>query len=172
MSFLQTFALCLLAAIAIACFGSDPKATEMNNDRDDQPLKLSDAINSHCPRSGKPVVASSLTTYRGYTVGFCNQHCRDDFARDIEAAVTDRAFFDETIAKINHVDRPLKLADAINKLCPRSGKPVVANSLTKYRGYTVGFCNSHCRDDFARDIDAAVKDRAVFDAAISKRNSQ
>lgn len=62
-------------------------------------LKLNEAINEVCPRSGKPVVANSLTSYRGYTVGFCNQHCRDDFASDIEGSSGDREFFDKIIEK-------------------------------------------------------------------------
>lgn len=39
--------------------------------------------------------------------------------------------------------------DAINKYGPRSGKPVQSDSLTRYRGVVVGFCNPGCRDDFA-----------------------
>ena len=62
-------------------------------------LTLEDCINETCPRSGKPVVASSLATYRGFTVGFCNQHCRDDFAANVEERPRDRAFFDEILAQ-------------------------------------------------------------------------
>lgn len=62
-------------------------------------LELDDAINKRCPRSGKPVVADSLTTYRGVTVGFCNQHCRDDFAANVEERPADREFFDDILAK-------------------------------------------------------------------------
>ena len=62
----------------------------------------------------------------------------------------------------------LRLEDSINPACPRSGKPVVADSLTEYRGYTVGFCNQHCRDDFAGNVDQRPHDRSAFDAAISK----
>jgi hypothetical protein len=52
-------------------------------------LRMEDAVNSHCPWSGKPVSPESLTIYRGVTVGFCNPGCRDKF----EAAVSlfDRA---------------------------------------------------------------------------------
>ena len=35
----------------------------------------------------------------------------------------------------------LKLEDAINTVCPWSGKPISADSLTRYRGAVVGFCN-------------------------------
>jgi hypothetical protein len=69
------------------------------NESDDNALKLSDAINEKCPRSGKPVVANSLTSYRGFTVGFCNQHCRDDFANDMENCEMERKFFDAIIDK-------------------------------------------------------------------------
>ncbi|MEP3073498.1 glutathione S-transferase [Maricaulis sp.] len=36
----------------------------------------------------------------------------------------------------------------LNETCPWSGKPVAADSLTDYRGHTVGFCNPGCRDKF------------------------
>ena len=62
-------------------------------------LELANAINALCPRSGKPVVATSLTTYRGYTVGFCNEGCRDDFAANIADRPDDRRFFDLAIAE-------------------------------------------------------------------------
>ncbi len=42
----------------------------------------------------------------------------------------------------------LDLADCINTVCPWSGKPVAADSLTLYRGSVVGFCNPGCRDKF------------------------
>ena len=42
--------------------------------------KLEDCVNTHCPWSGKPVKADSLTRYRGKVVGFCNPACRDRFA--------------------------------------------------------------------------------------------
>ncbi|MEO0329328.1 MAG: glutathione S-transferase [Pseudomonadota bacterium] len=60
------------------------------------------------------------------------------------------------------VDRveELSLNDAINQKCPWSGKPVSADSLTLYKGNTVGFCNPGCRDKFEKAVD-------MFDAAIS-----
>jgi hypothetical protein len=42
----------------------------------------------------------------------------------------------------------LKLDDCVNDACPWSGKPVSADSLTRYRGRVVGFCNPGCRDKF------------------------
>ena len=47
----------------------------------------------------------------------------------------------------------LNIADCINETCPWSGKPVRADSLTKYNGRVVGFCNPGCRDKF----DAAIQ---------------
>lgn len=54
----------------------------------------------------------------------------------------------------------------INQTCPRSGKPVSNDSLTIYRGHTVGFCNTHCRDDFAANVNDRPDDRSVFDKLI------
>lgn len=53
----------------------------------------------------------------------------------------------------------LRIEDAVNETCPWSGKPIAADSLTRYRGRVVGFCNPGCRDEFA-------KATAAFDAAI------
>jgi YHS domain-containing protein len=53
----------------------------------------------------------------------------------------------------------LNLEDCINTVCPWSGKPVSADSLTRYRGKVVGFCNTCCRDKFEAATNA-------FDAKI------
>ena len=53
-------------------------------------LNLSDCVNTHCPWSGDPVSADSLTFYQGQVVGFCNTGCRDKFeaaTRAFEAAI-------------------------------------------------------------------------------------
>jgi YHS domain-containing protein len=50
----------------------------------------------------------------------------------------------------------------VNDVCPWSGKPVSADSLTLYKGKVVGFCNTGCRDKF----EAAA---GAFDAAIEGR---
>ena len=60
------------------------------------------------------------------------------------------------------------MSKAINKYCPRSGEPVVDDSLTEYRGHTVGFCNPGCRDDFASDGSRSEKDRQYFDVVIKE----
>ncbi len=57
-------------------------------------------------------------------------------------------------------DRSQDIAEAVNETCPWSEKPVSADSLTTYRGVTVGFCNPGCRDKFDRAV-------GMFDAAIS-----
>ena len=52
------------------------------------------------------------------------------------------------------------LADCVNDVCPWSGKPVSADSLTLYRGQVVGFCNPGCRDKFeaaTRSFDGAIE---------------
>lgn len=46
----------------------------------------------------------------------------------------------------------LRLEDCINETCPWSGKPVQADSLTRYRGRVVGFCNPGCRDKFEQAV--------------------
>ena len=54
----------------------------------------------------------------------------------------------------------LRLEDCVNELCPWSGDPVSADSLTLYQGKVVGFCNPGCRDKFdtaARAFDVALE---------------
>jgi YHS domain-containing protein len=54
----------------------------------------------------------------------------------------------------------LDLEDCVNDICPWSGKPVSADSLTTYRGQVVGFCNPGCRDKFesaARAFDTVIE---------------
>lgn len=53
----------------------------------------------------------------------------------------------------------LRLDDCVNDVCPWSGKPVQEDSLMRYRGKVVGFCNTGCRDKF----EVAVK---AFDDAV------
>ncbi|MGD1908508.1 MAG: YHS domain-containing protein [Leptolyngbyaceae cyanobacterium] len=60
---------------------------------------------------------------------------------------------------------------SINKFCPRSGEPVQADSLTQYRGHTVGFCNPGCSHDFAANPEACPSDRAYFDTLIKENTS-
>ena len=54
----------------------------------------------------------------------------------------------------------LRLEDCINDRCPWSGEPVSADSLTRYKGKVVGFCNTGCRDKFevaTRAFDGALE---------------
>jgi YHS domain-containing protein len=53
----------------------------------------------------------------------------------------------------------LELEDAVNTTCPWSGKPIASDSLTRYKGKVVGFCNPGCRDKFE-------KAAAMFDGLI------
>jgi len=53
------------------------------NTTEDAELKLQDCVNQVCPWSGKPVDATSLATYRGRVIGFCNPGCRDKFVAAI-----------------------------------------------------------------------------------------
>ena len=46
----------------------------------------------------------------------------------------------------------LKIEDAVNETCPWSGKPIAADSLTRYNGAVVGFCNPGCRDKFEQAV--------------------
>ncbi len=57
----------------------------------------------------------------------------------------------------------LRLEDCVNDTCPWSGKPVSDDSLTRYRGQVVGFCNTGCRDKFEAAIGA-------FDNAIKAKD--
>jgi hypothetical protein len=54
----------------------------------------------------------------------------------------------------------LHLEDCVNTHCPWSGNPVSGDSLTRYRGKVVGFCNPGCSDKFekaASDFDAVIE---------------
>jgi hypothetical protein len=56
----------------------------------------------------------------------------------------------------------LRLEDCVNDACPWSGKPVSADSLTRYKGEVVGFCNTGCRDKFkaaTRAFDAKIESK-------------
>ena len=56
------------------------------------------------------------------------------------------------------VDEP-RLEECVNQTCPWSDQPVSADSLMRYKGSVVGFCNPGCKDKF----EAATQ---AFDAAI------
>lgn len=44
------------------------------------------------------------------------------------------------------------IEQAVNETCPWSGKPVSPDSLTRYKGAVVGFCDPGCRDTFESAI--------------------
>jgi mannose-6-phosphate isomerase-like protein (cupin superfamily) len=60
--------------------------------------RLEDCVNDHCPWSGKPVSADSLTLYDGHVVGFCNPGCRDKFAADPDRYQDAKTAFSAAIA--------------------------------------------------------------------------
>ena len=65
----------------------------------------------------------------------------------------------------------LNIEDAINEICPWSGKPISADSLTLYNGAVVGFCNPDCRDKFAkavRSFEADLQARRVERAGLEQ----
>lgn len=62
------------------------------------------------------------------------------------------------------------LNECINPTCPFSGKPVEPDSLTKYKDYTVGFCNPGCRDKFAAAPDDFPDAIQQFDQRIAEEN--
>ena len=61
---------------------------------------------------------------------------------------------------------------AINRYCPRSGKPVQSDALTAYREVLVGFCNTGCRDDFEEHSADRPDDKHYFDALLRGENSK
>jgi len=66
---------------------------------------------------------------------------------------------------------PLRIEDAINETCPRSGQPITADALTLYQGAVVGFCDPACRDQFEaaiRHFEAALQVRRVETAQNSE----
>jgi YHS domain-containing protein len=55
----------------------------------------------------------------------------------------------------------LKLEDCVNEVCPWSGKPVQEDSLTRYNGQVVGFCNPGCKDKFETAV-------SMFDGILAR----
>jgi hypothetical protein len=53
---------------------------------------------------------------------------------------------------VERVDESLRIEDAVNETCPWSGKPISGDSLTRYKGAVVGFCNTGCRDKFEKAV--------------------
>lgn len=65
----------------------------------------------------------------------------------------------------------LRIEDAVNDVCPWSGKPIAADALTLYNGAVVGFCNTDCRDRFAKAVqafEAALQARRVTNAGLDQ----
>ncbi|MGK0204649.1 MAG: hypothetical protein ACI89X_004472 [Planctomycetota bacterium] len=56
--------------------------------------------------------------------------------------------------------------DPLSLTCPRSGKWIALDSKTRYRGHVVGFCTTHCRDDFQAHVAEPPDDTSFFNARI------
>ena len=98
-------------------------------------------VNRHCPWSGEPVDAGSLTTFEGTTVGFCTPACRDRFAADPYAfpeavAVFRAAALARTRRAAGRPDWHLERT-AIAAALDRERRPFVA--LYGRRGITIEF---------------------------------
>ncbi|KAJ3138800.1 hypothetical protein HK100_012260 [Physocladia obscura] len=87
---------------------------------------------------------------------------RQDVAVFMKLKVRGKESEENETAVITSEKVPLSIDDCVNEICPNSGKPVSADSLTVYKGRIVGFCNSLCRDEFDNAL-------AVFDTAISAK---
>lgn len=59
----------------------------------------------------------------------------------------------------------MRIEDCVNEMCPWSGKPVQADSLSEYNGKIIGFCNTGCRDKFAANPENFPEVIALIDAA-------
>lgn len=133
---------------ALATSATPTPATQQGGGQQQQqqqqqpPLTLTNCVNTHCPWSGDPVSADSLTRYHGRVVGFCNPGCRDKF----EAATT---HFAAAAAGSTSTATPAA-TEPLNATCPWSGKAVQTDSLARYGDSMVGFCNPGCRDKYEK----------------------
>jgi len=94
------------------------------------------AINTVCPVSGKPVVATQTSTYEGRLIAFCCGDCK--------------AAFDKEPAKFASKLPPLA-AKPINTKCPVSGKDVDLTKTSTHEGKLVAFCCGDCKAKFDQD---------------------
>ena len=95
-------------------------------------------------------------------------HAGDTVSADAIKAQTATALH-RRFATVSTVDDLLERSPlaTLNQHCPRSGARVDPDSVTNYRGHTVGFCNPGCRDGFRSDPNACVADRRHFDRLIA-----
>lgn len=63
------------------------------------------SINTHCPWSRKEVALDSLTSYKSFTVGFCNPNCRDTFASSLIQCRDDTSAFSSTSLEFPRFDQ-------------------------------------------------------------------
>lgn len=116
-------------------------------------LTLANCKNRVCPWSKRKVSRDSLLLYRSNVFGFSTIESSNKFR-----AATDH--FDE-LAKQYNGKKIKNVGSPLNSHCPWSQKAVSHDSLTEYLSFTVGFCNSDCRDTFATA-------RSVFDDLIEE----
>ena len=116
-------------------------------------------LNKYCPRSGNPVQEDSLIEYRGYTVGFCNQECRDDFASNVEDCSEDRHYFD-TLIKEYELEKQPERAQPKDKsaikqlleLCQLPHEDLTEDHLEENRGNGFGEILVNYLEDYAKKI--------------------
>lgn len=107
------------------------------------PKKVAKAMNAKCPVTGRPVVARFNVDHDGKTVGFCCGRCRSAFSQN-PGKYAD---------KLGPTKKGKESASTspVNTQCPFSGKPIQKTAVATYRGKTIAFCNTHCRDDFRKN---------------------
>lgn len=117
-------------------------------------------INQFCPHSGKRISVDALTSYRGFTVGFCSKQHKDNFEQgngDFSKAIR---YFEILIKEYNLMP--------INNYCPHSGKPVSPQITAQYKGMKVGFCNTTHRNKFIENTENSSKTTEYFDILIKE----
>jgi YHS domain-containing protein/uncharacterized membrane protein len=101
------------------------------------PATNATAINTNCPVSGKPVVATQTTRFEGRLIAFCCADCK--------------AAFEKEPQKFAGKLPPAAAATPINTKCPVSGKDVDPTKTSLYEGRPVAFCCGDCKAAFDKE---------------------
>lgn len=102
-------------------------------------------INAKCPvKPEKRPMADITTNYKGWTIAFCCEECRDAFGESPA----------ECAAKIPELKALLALSP-VNEFCPvvsahPEGMRADAGFVVTISGKIVGFCSAGCRNKFSR----------------------
>src|SRR5579864_3439025 len=102
-------------------------------------------VNTRCPVKTEKKPQSDITTlYKGLTIGFCCEECRDSFEASPE----------EYAAKIPEL-KALLAFSPVNEFCPvltahPDGMKADAGFTVLLSGKIVGFCSAGCRNKFSR----------------------